>query len=994
MLSSTTKNTTTATATATSSATLSTTTSAAGAESVVAAAAEDAGSSVLLAGGKNKGTGKLAFVPVPTSVAVANKKRNKQYPKKNQRPGGGSTESAANNSKNAAVVELVPWPCLVYENLAHALSCGGIPEESPRYPNPEALVRVQLVKQAEELSVKNAMKTPVAVLLGRKTPGHLLATYCRYYDRDGDDDDGSSASAAATTTATTTVTAPNTTTGSPPSSRRSMLPVATDYLRSGAVNEHHAEYAGRVRGYADAMKESFPIAERALISDAGPGSDTEAEDIDGDGGGGCEEEEDSEDEQGSDKPRKKEFAPMGDEKAEAVDQSKRPEEEEGRGAFAEGSVAHVSFSLPDRTPKQASAVPEPSAAAATTTTIVAAAANPAAPVQPKAAEAAEKKNASDDGSAAAAAARPPKKVGQSENATAASGTPSEENLRKMISTPHLAAEKQSSSPSQEPAANAARTATANQVDAGIPSAGTSIYRRKTPGTQILRRKTPSRRKKTGGNGAPSDSLSRVGDVSTCDANAPAPSTSPESTTSTASTSSTERRTRGSKAKPNSRYVGDEYDTSTGVPKTAANPGSDKKEKSGSGRRNHRSRQLSTPPSKKKARQTSANRHGSGGSASSADSSKNGSKSSPSENSEATPSSSAKGRTPESKTSSEESMDSSPSQESLSSVDTETSMDSSSNGSGSDLASPSSTSQGSAASSGKSVENPTLVQNSAPAGNARKPRPVRRTQRVGGKRKAPLASSDASAEEGGGDIPKRQIPKRRTRKPVAVHPLKRGGSQTEMPAASSNGNAEHANAGVAKKRKVGRPLEHASGESQVLLPTFKDVSPLFVKAGYVFEGGVFCLPVVAGEDLENGRNRFESVRQFREHLCAFGVKGDLSVWSEQDKLAINKWVRYSIVTENKDDSGCMLGYDPVTSFWGYLKPLGFQYSSGRYIFPGIESKEAIDGINRFENDKGSAGLNVHVAKYGLPESCNFDALTQRQLRSLQVFYAESRDHDIL
>jgi hypothetical protein len=172
--------------------------------------------------------------------------------------------------------------------------------------------------------------------------------------------------------------------------------------------------------------------------------------------------------------------------------------------------------------------------------------------------------------------------------------------------------------------------------------------------------------------------------------------------------------------------------------------------------------------------------------------------------------------------------------------------------------------------------------------------------------------------------------------------------------------------------------------------------LFERAGYEFtvtkcavgQQTLYCCPGMDPSKNNSARfnwDYFDRKESFRNHLCAHGVQGDWNDFSENDRAKVQQWVRFAVVTSPLEVSKGLELNNLYAS--KYIQSLGFRYHHGPlgdgYVLPGVDAKLAVIhgmGTTVFRDPD----IWEHLARYGLPEECDFDAISEVELLSLQLF----------
>lgn len=157
------------------------------------------------------------------------------------------------------------------------------------------------------------------------------------------------------------------------------------------------------------------------------------------------------------------------------------------------------------------------------------------------------------------------------------------------------------------------------------------------------------------------------------------------------------------------------------------------------------------------------------------------------------------------------------------------------------------------------------------------------------------------------------------------------------------------------------------------PSDREIVLVLKKGGYKFHQGTWTRP--------GGKETYESLNDLRTHLCRNGVNckckstREESVacqcWSVDEKGSLFRWVRCSIISKP------LKQYRPLESARAseLLVAIGFTYGREGFTLPGFYDEPLHDGP-----------LVRELAKVGLPASCNFSAISELDLYSLECFIA--------
>lgn len=180
----------------------------------------------------------------------------------------------------------------------------------------------------------------------------------------------------------------------------------------------------------------------------------------------------------------------------------------------------------------------------------------------------------------------------------------------------------------------------------------------------------------------------------------------------------------------------------------------------------------------------------------------------------------------------------------------------------------------------------------------------------------------------------------------------------------------------------------------ILPKFATVRHILVKMGFSFSHRKYCRP--DGEEV--GRDVFHSLADFHAHLCCHGVNGNVEKATEAEQELVERWVRYAIV-KSAPSSGSIpaLALLDSSTVRKLLNRLGFTHVSlnDSYALPGVERRECILGENCFTYDgHDDASMQVYLARHGLPEYCDFAAISKQDRLRLELYFAGTNKVDTL
>lgn len=178
-----------------------------------------------------------------------------------------------------------------------------------------------------------------------------------------------------------------------------------------------------------------------------------------------------------------------------------------------------------------------------------------------------------------------------------------------------------------------------------------------------------------------------------------------------------------------------------------------------------------------------------------------------------------------------------------------------------------------------------------------------------------------------------------------------------------------------------------------VPSTREVLPILSKLGYKNVKTMYYRPNCSGKDrktlaLEEGVHYFSSASDLRRFLCKRGVEPMYTAINDDLKEILQKWVRYCICPALRNESVVPReARTALSSAHTMLVKLGFLFRNPYYYLPGV-TPVTTNGIslNGFEMD-GPDGLWANLCRHGLPESCNFQNLTDADRLRLELYLAD-------
>jgi hypothetical protein len=186
-------------------------------------------------------------------------------------------------------------------------------------------------------------------------------------------------------------------------------------------------------------------------------------------------------------------------------------------------------------------------------------------------------------------------------------------------------------------------------------------------------------------------------------------------------------------------------------------------------------------------------------------------------------------------------------------------------------------------------------------------------------------------------------------------------------------------------------------SDYLVPTFAEVRPLLLKGGCVFRRNLYCRPGMDPSKNKKAKiccDYFESEKEFRDDLCAYGVDCDTTKWSEDEKALVEKWVRYAIV-RSEELKDLMPESSPMSSGQAFklLSSVGFNFNKVLMYntLPGVDRVSIAPGMNAFATEKE---LLNFLARFGLPCNCEWNKIGVEDRLRLELFLTEPGELETL
>ena len=180
-----------------------------------------------------------------------------------------------------------------------------------------------------------------------------------------------------------------------------------------------------------------------------------------------------------------------------------------------------------------------------------------------------------------------------------------------------------------------------------------------------------------------------------------------------------------------------------------------------------------------------------------------------------------------------------------------------------------------------------------------------------------------------------------------------------------------------------------------VPTTREVLPILQLLGYKTAHSKFFRPGYSPKDrknLEEGLHYFSSPSELRHFLCRRGVENHENVAFPEDmKERLQLWVRYSISPALRKETYIPIeARKPLGSVHIPLMKLGFIEQGHIYYLPGSKPEKRYGlSLNGFELE-GPDGMLANLCRYGLPETSNFQNMTDSERLILELFIADCPD----
>lgn len=175
----------------------------------------------------------------------------------------------------------------------------------------------------------------------------------------------------------------------------------------------------------------------------------------------------------------------------------------------------------------------------------------------------------------------------------------------------------------------------------------------------------------------------------------------------------------------------------------------------------------------------------------------------------------------------------------------------------------------------------------------------------------------------------------------------------------------------------------------------------MKVGFKFHNGRISLPGVdpSKDKYVLDRDYFENGSRLRRYLCAYGTDCKRYEWSQEEEELLLLWVRTAIVPGLWGLEGevpqHLQQFLKQRRIHPFLMRLGFKWTNdGFYYLPG-EKPRVIGGLSiNGRKMLGDEGLLVYLARFGLPQACKFDMLTEDERIHFEYYISQSVEVDAL
>lgn len=208
--------------------------------------------------------------------------------------------------------------------------------------------------------------------------------------------------------------------------------------------------------------------------------------------------------------------------------------------------------------------------------------------------------------------------------------------------------------------------------------------------------------------------------------------------------------------------------------------------------------------------------------------------------------------------------------------------------------------------------------------------------------------------------------------------------------------------TAKKSNRKKPL--LDDTSLEPIPTFHRVRKLLIKCGFLFRQNTYCRP---GMDprrnplARKGEDYFDNEHDFRKHVCAYGLNCSSLKLTKDEETLVTQWVRYAIV-DFAADATCipqheLLSVSRAEKLLLDVGVLDVKYINGiddAYVYPGTSKDSYTFGMNAFIKGGNNTEMFMNLARFGIPDGCDFSKVSRADFLSLQLHLTEPGTIDTL
>ena len=167
-------------------------------------------------------------------------------------------------------------------------------------------------------------------------------------------------------------------------------------------------------------------------------------------------------------------------------------------------------------------------------------------------------------------------------------------------------------------------------------------------------------------------------------------------------------------------------------------------------------------------------------------------------------------------------------------------------------------------------------------------------------------------------------------------------------------------------------------------------------GFAYIAGKYCYPGSGnrpgkGSNAEEGVHYFDSIKDLRRHLCAYGMPHDVAL-DQDTKGKLNRWIRYAIVRDLED--GVTINPDQVAAInqkeaWRLLQRCGLKWGSGGYRYKRPRTKVWRHLPEKFKFYY-ARDMYTHLARFGVPNELEGRGMDRHTRLSLDLFIVGNSD----